>query len=358
MTKKFNKRDQKLLTRYLEGKCSKEELEALDQWYRSLDQGGRDKFEMPDIDDLCELKSEMFENITKGIGEQEAQSKNMHKRKSRGRKVNIIKLKTFKRLAAIITVGISLGIFIYSQLHDFRKRTQISDVKLTNDIPVEERAKVNGPATIYLSDGSVVWVNKKSRLEYPKAFTGGIREVRLTGEAFFDVAKNSGRPFVIHSTNFTTRVLGTSFKIKDHEGEESQEVEVVTGKVIVSVKGTTTDNVKELILKSNRKAVYSKKDNTLVEIAASDGSVQKLTPKSKLEFNEVALKDILKVLSAAHGVNITMANERMKNCIITADLSNETLEISLAIISKAINADFTVRGNDIILSGDGCMPSQ
>jgi transmembrane sensor len=127
---------------------------------------------------------------------------------------------------------------------------------------------------------------------------------------------------------------------------------------MVSVKGASTDSVKELILKSNRKAVYSKKDKSLVESAVGDGSLQKLSTKSKLEFNEVALKDIVKVLNVAHGVNITISNERMTECIITADLRNETLDISIAILAKAINAEFTVRGKDIILSGKGCGGSQ
>jgi hypothetical protein len=71
----------------------------------------------------------------------------------------------------------------------------------------------------------------------------------------------------------------------------------------------------------------------------------------KLAFNETSLEDIIKVLNAAYGANISMAKESMKHGIITADLTNEILEISIVILSKAIN---TINGKDIVFSGDGC----
>jgi len=350
MTKKRNKREsQELLNRYLEGKCTKEELEAVEQWYASFDESG----EVLDTNNLPDLKNEMFQNITSGIEDQELERNYAHDERP-AEKVRTISLQWLKRIAAVITVGIAAGIFIYSQRHNFSAGQKNETSTLSQNRTAGERPMVTGPVTVYLPDGSVVWLNSESRLEYPEAFTDEIREVTLIGEAFFDVANDSDHPFVIHSTNFTTRVLGTSFKIKDYKEGESQEVEVVTGKVMVSLKGFSTDTAKALILGSKRKAVYSKKDNSLVESAAGGESMQMLTTRSKLEFNEVAVRDIVNVLNAAHDVNIMISNERMKNCIVTADLRNETLDLSLAILAKAINAEFSVRGKDIILSGKGC----
>ena len=223
---------------------------------------------------------------------------------------------------------------------------------------VKNEPQVEGPATIYLSDGSVVWLKENSRLDYPETFAEGVREVILVGEAFFDVSPDSQRPFIIRSSNFTTRVVGTTFKIKDYENEESQEVEVVTGKVIVSVRNFTGNNVKELVLKPNRKAVYFKKDNSLVEATSVQSGLQQSFTKSKLVFNEVPLKDIIAVLNVTHDVNITFANESMKRCILTADFTDETLDVSLAVISRTINAKFDRSGRDILLSGRGCDQSR
>lgn len=349
---KPNKREyRKLLIRYLKGKCSQDEREMLDRWYESFDQDGRNRIEIPDTDNLFELKDKMFKNITKGIDEREAQRDSALFPGRTGR--TGIRLSRPKLFAVVIVVGIGIAITIFSQ-QIFSTGGRVNQVAV-NERPAKMFSKVPGPATIYLSDGSVVWLDDRSWLEYPEAFPDGIREVTLTGEAFFDVATDSTNPFVIHSTNFTTRVLGTSFKIKDHDNEESPEVEVLKGKVMVSVNTSAADSTIELILKSNRKAVYSRKDNSLVESAIRDVAVRTLSSNSKLEFNEVALANIIKVLNAVHDVNITIASEGMKNCIITADLRNETLDVSIVILAKALNADFAVRGKDIILSGKGCV---
>lgn len=352
MTNKPSRNEyQELLIRYLEGKCSEEEKKLLDRWYESFDDDGQDSVDSSDVGISSKLKQEMFDNISKGI---EAKEEEIKKASHDGKapRMRVLELRRWTRIAAMLAIGIGIGTAIVSQVFFQGSRPATSDTVI--EAPLEEHLNVTGPATIYLSDGSVVWLEERSTLAYPRAFPGGLREVTLAGEAFFDVAKENDRPFIIHSTNFTTRVLGTSFKIKDDDREQSPEVEVVTGKVMVSVKDSTSARVKEVILKPNRKAVYSKKNNSLVESAVESSVVHKLPAKSRLEFNEVALKDIVKVLNVVHGVNITVSSERMKNCIITADLSNETLDASIAILSKAINADFTVRGKDIILSGDGC----
>lgn len=356
MMNKPNKREyQRLLTKYLGGKCSGGEQVEVERWYDSFDQDNRNRIDISDRETLLQLKSEMFRNIRQGIDRLERQISGAHLQPP-DKRARVIKLRPMKRLAAIILAGIGIVLAVVSQ-YTFTAERHVDSVA-ASERPSENRANVRGPATIYLPDGSVVWLDARSWLKYPKAFPAGIREVTLTGEAFFDVAKDSGRPFVIHSTNFTTRVLGTTFKIKDHDDEESQEVEVVTGQVMVSVKTAVSDSVKGLILQSNRKAVYSKKDNSLVESAIKEDVVHTLSSNSKLEFNEVALTDIVKVLNVVHGANITIASEGMKNCIITADLTNETFDVSIAILAKAVNADYTVKGRDVIFSGDGCVVPQ
>lgn len=340
---------EELLSRYLEGKCSKEEKEALDRWYDSFDQEDTNDIDGTETADLLQMKGEMFKHISEAIDQQELQNKEFaYAGKNDAR---VFRLTRLMHLAAVLVAGIVIGMAIFSQ-HFFGAARQATSMNSQRE--AEGPLRVEGPATIYLSDGSVVWLDSRSWLEHPRTFTGEMRAVILSGEAFFAVAKDSARPFVIHSTNFTTRVLGTSFKIKDHEHEEFHEVEVVSGKVMVSVKDTTTNSIKNLILKSNRKAVYSKKDNSFVESRLQNEAVQALSSNLKLEFNEVALADIVKVLNVVHGAHITIANQGMNRCIITADLTNETLDVSIAILSKALNADVSVRGKEIILSGPSC----
>ncbi|MEM7103442.1 MAG: FecR domain-containing protein [Bacteroidota bacterium] len=99
-----------------------------------------------------------------------------------------------------------------------------------------------GIQEIVLSDGTKVWLNEGATLDYPSAFSGAERTVTLTGEAFFDVAKDEAKPFVISTAESRVRVLGTSFNVKI--GTNSTEVTVATGKVQLS----DADNVNSTVV--------------------------------------------------------------------------------------------------------------
>ena len=353
MTRKLSNREfRKLLEKHSQGKCTEEELEILNEWYNSFDNQENE----PDATEIADLKAEMFSNISAGIDQEESEIAK-RRQSTLATRVKAINIYQLARIAAVLVLAVGVGMFVYLRQHRLGGEVA-SNVDAVEEGTVKIAPQVEGPATIYLSDGSVVWLKEKSRLEYPEMFAGGTREVVLVGEAFFDVARDGERPFIIRSANFTTRVVGTTFKIKDYENEESQEVEVVTGKVIVSVRSAKDNSVKELVLKPNRKAIYSKKDNLLVEATSGESALQQSFIKSKLDFNEVPLKDIITVLNVTHDVNITFANESMKRCILTADFTDESLEVSLAILSKTINAKFHRNGRDIILSGRGCDQSE
>src|SRR5439155_2315167 len=87
---------------------------------------------------------------------------------------------------------------------------------------------------LLLPDSTQVWLNAASSLEFPEAFQSGKREVYLVGEAFFDVKHAENRPFIIHTGNVTTRVVGTAFNIKGYPDQPDVIVSVKRGKVQVS----------------------------------------------------------------------------------------------------------------------------
>ncbi|MBQ8874062.1 MAG: FecR domain-containing protein [Bacteroides sp.] len=104
-----------------------------------------------------------------------------------------------------------------------------------------ERMEVSTPAgtttSITLSDGTQVLLSANSRLEYAKHFSAGKREVTLTGEARFNVAKDAGRPFIVHTEQIQTQVLGTVFDVKAYP-QTLPDVTLYEGKVEVSLNGT------------------------------------------------------------------------------------------------------------------------
>jgi transmembrane sensor len=111
----------------------------------------------------------------------------------------------------------------------------------------------------YLSDSSLIWLNKNSRITYAEKFDASERIVHLEGEAFFKVKSDSSRPFRIYADSSMTTVLGTSFNIKAYKNDPKVEVTVATGKVNLSiVKDTAKDHV--ITLKPHEKGVFNKKE--------------------------------------------------------------------------------------------------
>ena len=103
----------------------------------------------------------------------------------------------------------------------------------------------------------------------------------------------------------------------------------------------------------NQKAIIQK-DSTPSETEVVEFQNFDLEVQSKLVFDRTALGDILQVLNSTHGVNISLSNENMKNCILTVDLTDLTVEMSMEILTKAVQAEYTTKGNDFMIIGEGC----
>jgi len=147
----------------------------------------------------------------------------------------------FSKYAAILIIGMltARGLF-------FKPKPQIVEEPAiayqTLTVPAGQRAH------LVLSDGTSVWLNAKSSLEYPGVFTGNTRELILTGEAYFDVVSNPEKPLIVKSGNFRTQVTGTKFNVFAYDG--FYDVSLVEGQVKVYESGTGKDTV---VLNRNEK---------------------------------------------------------------------------------------------------------
>lgn len=211
---------------------------------------------------------------------------------------------------------------------------------------------------ISLPDGSVVTLEKNSRLHMDKAFNGTTRTVYLTGEAFFEVAKNPDKPFIVHTGNLVTKVLGTSFRIKALDKAEDVTVNVVTGRVSVFAnkknahKDPETDG---LILTPNQKVVFTKAEESLKRTLVEAPVV--VIPQEDLRqmvFEEAPVKNIFKAIEKAYNVKVVFDEEQLKNCAMTMTMKNETLFDKLTIICKTIGATYKVVDAQVIIDGKAC----
>lgn len=162
-------------------------------------------------------------------------------------------------------------------------------------VPAGQRASVR------LSDGTQVWLNAKSMLRYPSSFEGGIRNVEIRGEAYFEVAKNRDMPFIVSTSSVDVKVLGTTFNIRDYEDMKETDVCLLEGAVEVTVPHDTT----KVRLKPMQGARYINQKMTLIsDINTNDF----LWREGLYNFEHAPLSDIAQKLELYYDVKIIITN--------------------------------------------------
>ena len=144
-------------------------------------------------------------------------------------------------------------------------RNPVVSKKEENKIARNEISTPKGNKTkVQLPDGTEVWLNADSKITYNENFQGKLREVQLTGEAFFDVVRDETRPFVIHTKVIDVKVLGTAFNVRSYANEKNTETSLIRGAVEVTVRHSPEI---KYTLKPNDKLVI---DNDKAKASESD----------------------------------------------------------------------------------------
>lgn len=131
------------------------------------------------------------------------------------------------------------------------------NLKFSDKPDGREVAAIRGSKSfVTLPEGSLVWLNSDSRIYYDKDFNKQTREVTLEGEAYFDVKKDSKRPFIVHTREIDIRVLGTAFNVKSYSGDKSVETTLIRGAVEITNKLDPT--APKILLKPLEKFTVSK----------------------------------------------------------------------------------------------------
>src|SRR5450432_4202977 len=163
-------------------------------------------------------------------------------------------------IGSALTAAVVLGIFFavnYSFFHTAGIYHPTGNTaKVDNEITTHNGSKTH----LVMPDGTLVWLNAGSRLSYDRNFGASFREVTLTGEAFFDVARNVERPFVIHTARIDIKVLGTRFNVKSYPTDPTTEATLIRGSIEVSIKDRPSEKI---ILKPNEKLVVANDDSAL-----------------------------------------------------------------------------------------------
>jgi len=205
-------------------------------------------------------------------------------------------------------------------------------------------------STIVLPDGSKIWLNADSKIKYPPAFAGRLREVYLSGEAFFDVAKDATKPFIIHLSKGTVKVLGTSFNIRAYEDEKLIETSVSTGRVAFIPASTKTIHQPDTIyITPNNKVRYSLNDDQ-VKVEPTAAAEDKAWTEGKLIFKALTLEEIAIELERNFGKKVVFVEEEPKQYRLTGTFENNSLEDILFYLSKTKNFNYTITNSELLIA--------
>lgn len=216
------------------------------------------------------------------------------------------------------------------------------------------------PKTIVLSDGSSIVLQPNSTLEYPKTFKSEFRDVILTGEAFFEVAKDPQKPFLVYADKLVTKVLGTSFIIRAFADEQDVLVQVKTGKVSVlnqsEIKEADKENphLEGVLLAPNQQVVFLRSESRMVKSLVENPDLLSPAVKQSFVFHDATLKDVFDSLEKAYGIDIIYEEDLMGNCRVNVSLEDMPLYDKMRLLCKVISAKYEILDSHIIVSGKGC----
>jgi len=177
-------------------------------------------------------------------------------------------------------------------------------------------------STIELSDGSIVHLNSGSELQYPSTFNGGERKVILSGEAYFEIAKDEEKPFIVATNEIDIRVLGTKFNVQSYSDHSEITTTLIEGSV--SIKNSKEKSIdKEIILEPNYRATFNRSDGKFQVKKVGDALAYTKWINGHYFFEDEQFSSIVKKLERGFNVNIKVHVERMKQERYTGMFDND-----------------------------------
>ncbi len=251
--------------------------------------------------------------------------------------------------------------------------TAINDTANSSNLSNKIIATPSGNRTkMVLPDGTQVWLNAESKLEYNPGYAKTNRDVTLSGEAYFDVVKNVDMPFIINTKKIHIKVTGTAFNVKAYPGEKVSETSLIRGRVEVTVNARPDD---KYVLKPNQKlvirdeepvAAINKAGMSMAEkksvneplvllrylnfVENDSASTETSWVYDRLIFDNESFEAIAIKMERWYGVKIRIEDQGVASQQITYTIKNETIAQALRNMQYAFRFHYTINGNTITIT--------
>jgi transmembrane sensor len=276
---------------------------------------------------------------------------------------NSFRKRTMKYLA--IAASLLLPFFLFTVWQSKKETPQVST---SRKIVAQHGSRTR---TI-LPDGSTVVLNAGSKIYYNKDFNGPLREVTLFGEAFFDVAKNPNRPFIVHAGGINIKVLGTAFNVRSYPDDKIFETTLIHG--LVQITKANDKKQQAIYLHPNQKFMASYFDTDENDEDENNGneraesldtksfSIKKLDSTVKenerietawvynrLEFRGEDFEALAKKLERWYNISIRFQDDAVKKLRFNGSLEKETMEQAFAALQIAVPFNYSIKGHEIFI---------
>jgi len=203
-------------------------------------------------------------------------------------------------------------------------------------------------ANVELGDGSKVMLNAASKLIVPESFSSESREVKLDGQAFFDVKPDRKRPFQIRTNNAVVEVLGTSFDVRSYDDENEMRVVVREGTVELS---KTDDPDRRIIVNEGYKGTVSVLDGHLSVDIFRDPEFYFGWMDGRLIFKNTPIVEVFKHLERWYDVSVEYdeTDEGLLKKELTADLKTRSIKEVLNVMQMSLDIEFSMEGDDVVV---------
>jgi transmembrane sensor len=270
-------------------------------------------------------------------------------------------------IASIVVTGLLLSVYIFvNNNHSGKLPAEQAQVAQNPEVKQAETRNAT-KRKLELPDGSTVWMNAGSKLNYEKIEEGALREVYLTGEAYFNVKRNPKRPFIIHTSTMDVRVLGTEFNVKAYPDDATVEASLIHGSVEVFLKNNPG---KKYILKPDEKIVLYKSQRVEKAVAPEKikavvlpgVAIQKLTyvdgaavskeaawTRNMLIFEDEPFEEVARKMERWFDVQFEFKNKNRQQLRLKGSFENETLKQAIEALQFSTRFNFIIEDRKVII---------
>jgi ferric-dicitrate binding protein FerR (iron transport regulator) len=282
-------------------------------------------------DNATNVESELtFEQLIRQIDKQYPQHS-----KTNFQDLNVVR--QFQKIAAILI----LPVIILSGYYFFQENGPVQYTETI--VPKGQKSE------IVLPDKTHIWLNSASRLRYPVKFGNVNRELFLEGEAYFEVAENKNKPFLVQTSGITVKVLGTKFNVKTYPDDENVETALLSGKINLTIhsgQGKTS----ELDINPGEMADYSKVESSVSKSGFQTDEILGWKD-NRLIFRDDTFDNLVKKVERWYDVEIIYDKSLFQGQRLTVELlEGESLERLMQIIEKTIQINYKIDKQKVFIN--------